>query len=54
VKFGETTQQLLISYQPFYYVLALCTALYALVLLSDIWQLAATGRIRQIELGATL
>ncbi len=54
VKFGETTQQLLISYQPFYYVLAICTALYALVLLSDIWQLAVTGRIRQIELGATL
>lgn len=54
VKFGETTQQLLISYQPFYYVLAACTALYALVLLSDIWQLAVTGRIRQIELGATL
>lgn len=54
VKFGETTQQLLISYQPFYYVLAACTALYALVLLSDIWQLAATGRIRQIGMEAAL
>ncbi|MEX0305009.1 MAG: TRAP transporter small permease [Leisingera sp.] len=54
VKFGETTQQLLISYQPFYYILALCTALYALILLSDIWQLVATGRVRQIELGAAL
>ncbi|MGR3660998.1 MAG: TRAP transporter small permease [Paracoccaceae bacterium] len=34
-KFGETTQQLLISYEAFYYFLAFCIGLYALVLLTD-------------------
>lgn len=35
-RFGETTQQLLISYQPFYYMLAVSVALYAVVLVLDI------------------
>ncbi len=44
-KFGETTQQLLISYEPFYYLLALSMAIYAVVLVLDIWQLLRSGRI---------
>ena len=50
-RFGETTQQLLIPYGPFYYILALCVALYALVLASDMVQLLLRGEIRQIRLG---
>lgn len=50
-KFGETTQQLLISYEPFYYLLALCVTLYVLVLLSDAVQLATGGDIEEIPLG---
>ena len=50
-KFGETTQQLLISYEPFYYLLALCVALYALVCALDAIQLVRTGEIKQIPLG---
>lgn len=51
VRFGETTQQLLISYAPFYYILAGCVALYALVLIADIVQLLMRGQIAQIPLG---
>jgi len=50
-KFGETTQQLLISYEPFYYLLSLCVVLYALVLFSDIVQLVSNRKIKQISLG---
>lgn len=50
-KFGETTQQLLISYEPFYYLLAVCVAVYALVCASDALQLGRTGKIEQIPLG---
>jgi len=39
VRFGETTKQLLISYEPFYYLLAASVGCYALVLAMDIWQL---------------
>lgn len=53
-KFGETTQQLLISYEPFYYLLAVCVAIYALVCASDALQLARTGKIEQIPLGEAL
>ncbi len=53
-KFGETTQQLLISYEPFYYLLAACVGIYALVCVSDTIQLAKTGKITQIPLGETL
>lgn len=52
-KFGETTQQLLISYEPFYFLLALCVAVYALVLVSDAVQLILRGRISQLSLGET-
>lgn len=50
-RFGETTQQLLIPFGPFYYILALCVAIYALVLASDMVQLLLRGEIRQISLG---
>jgi hypothetical protein len=46
VKFGETTQQLLISYEPFYYMLSVSTLLYFIVLLTDIWQLLRTGHVQ--------
>ncbi len=50
-KFGETTQQLLISYEPFYYLLAICIGLYAVVLISDVFQLLTRGAIRLLNLG---
>jgi len=53
-KFGETTQQLLISYEPFYYLLAVCVAVYALVCLSDALHLARGEKIDQIPLGDEL
>lgn len=53
-KFGETTQQLLISYEPFYYLLAGCMLLYVLVLIADAIQLVTNGKIKQIRLGGTL
>lgn len=42
-RFGETTQQLLISYEPFYYLLAVAIAAYAVILLLEI-ALLITGR----------
>lgn len=50
-KFGETTQQMLISYEPFYYVLAVCIGLYALVLFSDVVQLFRRGRVQLLYTG---
>ena len=50
-KFGETTQQLLISYEPFYYLLAICVAVYALVCFSDAVQLWRAEEIEQIQMG---
>lgn len=52
VKFGETTQQLLISFEPFYYLLAISIGLYALILVLDIWQLLRNGAVRKIDLEA--
>ena len=49
VRFGETTQQLLISYEPFYYLLSVSIALYALILLLDIWQLLKSGRVVSLK-----
>ena len=48
-KFGEATQQLLISYEPFYYILATLVGLYALILLTDAVQLIVRGDIRLID-----
>ncbi len=47
-KFGEATQQLLISYEPFYYIMSVLVGVYALILFSDAIQLIARGKIRQI------
>ncbi|MEP0942425.1 MAG: TRAP transporter small permease [Rhizobiaceae bacterium] len=49
-RFGETTQQLLISYEPFYYVLAFSVATYAVVLMLEIWQLLRNKKIITIRL----
>lgn len=54
VRFGETTQQLLISYQPFYYMLALSVALYALVLVLDIVRLARGGKVMPLQVDGGL
>ncbi|MEM6371275.1 MAG: TRAP transporter small permease [Pseudomonadota bacterium] len=50
-KFGETTQQLLISYEPFYYLLAVSAAIYAVVIVLDIWQLLRSGRVVTLKIG---
>ena len=49
-RFGETTQQLLISFGPFYYLLSVSMALYALVLLRDIRELLTTGRVTTLRI----
>jgi len=54
VKFGETTQQLLISFEPFYYLLSISVGLYTLVLILDIWQLLRHNEIRKIDVGGGL
>jgi|TARA_B100000315_G_scaffold196052_1_gene187111 TRAP-type C4-dicarboxylate transport system permease small subunit len=48
-KFGEATQQLLISYEPFYYILSTLVGVYALILLTDAIQLVIRGYIRLID-----
>lgn len=50
-KFGETTQQLLISFEPFYYLLAASIAIYVLVLLLDIWQLVRSAHVVKLQIG---
>ena len=50
-RFGETTQQLLISYEPFYYMLSVSIALYAAVLLLDIWQLIRSNEVIKLKIG---
>lgn len=50
-KFGETTQQLLISYEPFYYLLAASSALYAFVLVLDIWQILRGDEVPRLRMG---
>lgn len=44
-RFGETTQQLLISYEPFYYLLAISIGFYVVVLILDIWQLLRSDKV---------
>ena len=50
-RFGETTQQLLISYEPFYYLLAVSMLIYAVVLILDIWQLLRSDKVITLKLG---
>lgn len=51
VRFGETTQQLLISYEPFYYMLAVSVAIYAAVIILDIWQMLRSDKVVQLTIG---
>jgi len=51
VRFGETTQQLLISYEPFYYMLAVSALLFGIVLITDIWQLLRSGKVLPLHAG---
>ncbi|GHA61661.1 hypothetical protein GCM10008927_29030 [Amylibacter ulvae] len=50
-RFGETTQQLLISFEPFYYLLSISIAVYALVVIIDICQLLRGGKVVSINIG---
>ena len=50
-RFGETTQQLLISFENFYYLLAISVALYAVVLVLDIWQLIRSSKVELLNIG---
>jgi len=49
-RFGETTQQLLISYGPFYYLLAVSVGVYAIVLVLDIWQLIRSDEVVKLKI----
>lgn len=51
VRFGETTQQLLISYEPFYYLLAVSMCIYAVVIILDIVQLLRGKAITRMHIG---
>lgn len=50
-KFGETTQQLLISFEPFYYLLSAAAAIYAVVMVLDIWQLLRADKVVMLRIG---
>lgn len=50
-RFGETTQQLLISFERFYYLLSFSIGLYAAVLLLDIWQLLRSDKVATLKIG---
>ncbi|MEM1234368.1 MAG: TRAP transporter small permease [Pseudomonadota bacterium] len=49
-RFGETTQQLLISFGPFYYLLAISILIYTGVICLDIWQLLRSGAVVKLKL----
>lgn len=51
VKFGETTQQLLISYEPFYYLLAISVGIYAFVVVLDIGRILNGQKIVRMRTG---
>lgn len=51
VRFGETTQQLLISYEPFYYVLSISVAVYAFVLAVEIVGLIMGRPLEKLDTG---
>lgn len=53
-RFGETTQQLLISYKPFYQMLSVSIAIYTLVLLLDIYQLLRQSSVVSIKIDSDI
>lgn len=50
-RFGETTQQLLISFEPFYYLLSIAMAIYAAVIVSDIVQILRNNKVPLLKIG---
>lgn len=46
--FGESSQTLLISFAPFYYLLSVWVGLYGVVLLLEIWQLTRHGEVDRL------
>lgn len=50
-KFGETTQQLLISFGPFYMLLSVSVAVYAVVIVLDIWQILRGDKVLHLHVG---
>jgi len=53
-RFGETTQQLLISYEHFYQMLAISIAIYTVVLLFDIYQLVRYSQVNLLKIDSDL
>ena len=51
-RFGETTQQLLISYEPFYYLLSISMAAYAVALGLEISQLVKSNKVIKLKIGS--
>ena len=49
-RFGETTQQLLISFEPFYYLLVASVSIYAVVLILDVWQLLRSNNVVSLKI----
>lgn len=49
-RFGETTQQLLISFEPFYYLLSISVAIYTVVLVMDIWQMLRSNKVTWLKI----
>ncbi|MEO0485879.1 MAG: TRAP transporter small permease [Pseudomonadota bacterium] len=49
-RFGETTQQLLISFGPFYYLLSISILIYAVVVMLDIWQLVRSDEVIKLKI----
>lgn len=54
VRFGETTRQLFISYEPFYYLLAISVGCYAAILAMDIWQLLRGNKVVSLKVSGPL
>lgn len=51
-RFGETTQQLLISFEPFYYLLAISVGIYSAILIIDIWHVIRNGKVTKLKIGS--
>lgn len=49
-KFGESSQNLLISFGPFYQILSVWVGIYFLVLVLEVWQLITEGQVTTLDL----
>ena len=54
VRFGETTQQLMISYEPFYYLMGVSVLLYAVVLVREVWELLQGRQVVRLDIGRNI